>query len=240
MENISNISIPNNFCVICQEESPILLISCTIFARPNDEVIGLCPHKFCQSCFRKENISSSLACTFNCPCCHSPFYIHLKSLDEAILIGEAATLSNYIFPILFSTSTLIDEKEDEKVHNINMVMIEKFEAALELNPTHFTSLYSSFLASQYGQLFLVRNCREYRPSTDYYISRAYKSALRLLDHPAISESVNESIKCLCYYELSHIFYEHYNHSAALKYSKLGYEYCLRSSDHTDLAIYKAE
>ena len=52
------------------------------------------------------------------------------------------------------------------------------------------------------------------------------------------EKGNESIRTDCYYRLSRAFYTLHNPSAALKYSKLAYEHCLRSPNRTKLNNYK--
>ena len=74
----------------CRKDTSLLMSSNV----SSSGVGGYCNHKFCQSCFRNDNISlvnkASLAC--NCPCCYAPFYGHILSFEEAVLIGEAATL----------------------------------------------------------------------------------------------------------------------------------------------------
>ena len=94
MASSSNISLPHDKCMKCRAKS-FLLSSC-------DRVFGNCNHKFGLSCFKKENmtIASTISTNykFNCPCCRTLFYENMQSIDEAILIGEAVTLSNHIAP----------------------------------------------------------------------------------------------------------------------------------------------
>ena len=78
----------------CRKETGILLSSLDLRG-----FVRLCDHKFCQSCFRKENANTTINTnnTFSCPFCHASFYENMKSMDEAVLIGEAATLNNHIY-----------------------------------------------------------------------------------------------------------------------------------------------
>ena len=89
MELVSVFSFLSSTCMKCQNESDILLCSTS----PGG-IKGLCSHRFCQSCFRIENmdLASSPPHTFKCPCCHAGFYGSIQSIDEAILLGEANTL----------------------------------------------------------------------------------------------------------------------------------------------------
>ena len=88
MENNSSISLPREKCMKCGVECDILMSSRT-------KVFGNCDHKFCQSCFRIENMRFSIGTSrmFKCPCCRTLFYDDILSIEEAILTGEAATLS---------------------------------------------------------------------------------------------------------------------------------------------------
>ena len=94
MANSSNLSLPREKCMKCQEERGILMSA----NRPN----RLCDHKFCQICFRKEN--ADLACgptyTFKCAYCNIPFYENMQSIDEAVIVGEAATIRTHIFKFI--------------------------------------------------------------------------------------------------------------------------------------------
>ena len=81
MEGSINMSLPHQNCMKCGEEHDILLSSSPIFG-------GCSHHKFCQSCFRKENADLPLDSDlpFTCPCCHTPPYKAAESFDEAILL----------------------------------------------------------------------------------------------------------------------------------------------------------
>ena len=213
----------------CRVDSAILLSPCY-------GVTGLCDHKFCQSCFRKENIelAYSLTHTFKCPCCHSPFYDNMHSIDEAILIGEASTLYAFILPQFVFPSLVGDVTE---AHEINKLATEKLEEALQLNSTNFNCLYTLFSICSNSQKFFLEHKVE-NSYSEFYRLRIYDLAFKLLDHPAIPES-HESVRGACNEQLAGIFTVHLNHSAALHYSKLAYEHYLRSSDHTYLLSSKA-
>lgn len=59
----------------CGEESTILLSSLAAFF----EITDLCDHKFCESCFKKENtdLAKIETYTFSCPCC-PPYFMKLR------------------------------------------------------------------------------------------------------------------------------------------------------------------
>ena len=160
----------------------------------------------------------------------------MRSIDEAILIGEAATLSEHVSPYLFSISdTMTTEIDVGRVKEINGLIINKLEAALLINPTNFDTLYSLFLICSYGYKYLT----EYELNEnelEFYRLKIFNYSYMLLDHSAIDGY--ETIESDCYYELAYIFCLYYNYSAALKYSKIAYEHCLRSSNHTDIANFK--
>ena len=103
------------------------------------------------------NFASGLAHAITCPCCHIPFYENSKSIDEAILIGEAATLFNHIPPHLLSTDVVIGAEERLRVNQINKVVTDKLESALVLNSTNFNTLYSLFLSGSFAYKFLLNN-----------------------------------------------------------------------------------
>ena len=143
MKNRSNTSSLHEKCTKCRKESDILL-------SPRSRCSGdLCSHKVCQSCFRKENINLRIGetHTYKCPCCHIPFYEYMRSIGEAILIGEANTLFKNIAPTLLSTSSTILSRENViNTIEMNDLVIAKVGAALLLNPTSFDTLYFLFLS----------------------------------------------------------------------------------------------
>ena len=162
----------------------------------------------------------------------------MQSIDEAILIGEAATTSNHISPILLSTSeTTIEAESLHRVDELNKMVIKRLEAALELNPTNFDTLHLVFCSCCYGHRFLIDN-KVYHTSLQYYTTKSLEYSLKVLNHPTALVD-NETEQADCCRELTDIFYENCNYPAALKYAKLAYEHCLRSSDHTNLSGYKA-
>ena len=224
-------------CMSCREDNDILLSKCT---RPG--VSGCCDHKICKSCFRKENsyIASTSIHPFTCPCCHAVYFYDMQSVDEAVLIGEATNLTSCID--LHMTRDVIPAEEVLNIFEIIDKAIEMFEAAIVLNPTNVYTLYLLFLIScralrfsiNHGHLILYSNV----PPIDEWCAIMYANILRVLDLPAASDEGNEAIKSDCCDQLARVYNANRNYFAALKYSKLAYEICLRSSDHTHLSKYK--
>ena len=239
--NCSNMSFPCKKCMKCGVEIDILISSHGFIF---NGVIGRCDHKFCQSCFRIENTNSAFSRsnnTFNCPCCHASFYKNMKSIEEAVMFGEATNLSDCISPQLFLKSDpMAPVYSVTEVCKLNTLVIENLEAALRLNPTNFDTLYFLYLSCCGGHRFLVEHnliAHSLRDSLPFYRSKFLDYSYRLLDHPAIPEHY-EFIRGECFYELACIFHTYSNYPAAVKYAKLAYEFCLRSSDQTGLSIYK--
>ena len=56
---------------------------------------------------------------FNCPCCHTLFYENMQSIDEAILIGEAATLSTS--PLSYSQQVLLRFQQKRLLRLLNLI-----------------------------------------------------------------------------------------------------------------------
>ena len=203
-------------------------------------VVG-CNHKFCEKCFRLVNkdLISNLKYTFNCPCCHASLFVDMKSIEEAVLIGEAATIRIQMTPQLLQLkSTTITFENIICINDKNIMAIEKLEVALQFNITNFNTLYSLFCACRHGHTFLIQH-DVYDPYMLFYTSRLVDYAFILLDHSAIPEGYEGTIRGCCYYQLACIFYAYNNNSVTLKYSKLAYEYCLRSTDQTNLSSCKA-
>ena len=236
MENSSRISLLRASCTKCRQQSDILMSFSTFFGG----VTSPCDHKFCQSCFRKENtkIAFSLNCTFTCPCCYKLFFANIQSIDEAILIGEAAAMRLRLNPILLPATDFMVTFEDLTcMADMYTKLINKLEAALLLNPTSYFTLYLLFSSCSDGYMFLKSH-----KGGDYISAanglRLLKYSFRLLDHPTVSEQGYEVTKCMCYFELAGIFKAYLNHPAALEYSKLAYELCLRSPNHAMLSTVK--
>ena len=197
MSTSNNISVPNNKCMKCREERDILMSSCSQL----DYVFGCCDHKFCESCFRKENtnLSSSRSnYTCNCPCCHSLFYENTKSIDEAILIGEAFTIRTHISNQLSRNSTDL-----KYLDVVNKLAVKKLEEALVLNPANIDSLNLVFRSCCHGYRVLVQTEKSDSIS-DYYILKSFEYSYKLLDHPSLSERY-ESVKDECSYKLATVF-----------------------------------
>ena len=236
MANSSNISLPLKKCMKCGEESALLLSSCTPFG-----MIGNCNHKFCQNCFRKENTASNLTCSFSCPCCHTPFYESIQSIDEAIIIGEVvATTRNHIYPKLISSAE-VGISADDLIYldKMNKSVVEKLGTAILLNPANFYTLYLLFVSCNNCHTFLVKNELS-KSDIEFYGLKLFNYSLTLLDHPKVPASARyDVITGECCYELARMFHKYRNWSPALKYSKLAYEHCLREPGHTDLSICKA-
>ena len=236
MENSSNISLPRSKCMKCHEESAILLSSCSLA----DEVTGLCDHQICQSCFSMENrsIGSSTSITFKCPCCHAPFIESMQSIEEAILIGEASTLRNYIASQLVSTNTMISKEALVSINEMNKSVLEKLETALQLTSTNFETLHFLFVTCTDGHRFVANHQEVHKFPSEFYRLKIFDYSYKLLDHPSISERGNESVKLTCCYQLAKIFHAYHNYPSALTYSRLAYELCLRSSEQASLSGYK--
>ena len=236
MSRRSNISLPREKCMKCRTENDILMSS----QGPSSRIINnYCSHKFCQSCFIKENkdLDSSTTYRFTCPLCHAPFYENLPSIDEAILIGEAANMFSHLLPHLQRTTDReIADEDKESIDELNILIIKKLESALQLNPTNFTNLYSLFISCSRGLEFLTNHILS-DSHADFYRRKIYDYSYQLLDHPAISERY-AILMPECFYQLSNIFHIYLNHPAAHKYAKLAYEHCLRSN-HADLSLCKS-
>ena len=234
INNIINISLPREQCMKCQDKSTILLCAFT-----HSGVVGLCSHKFCRTCFLKANTGSALSptYTFICPCCHILLYQNMRLIDEAILIGEAATLSVYIFPHIsppsqdsFATDEDADDEDILRYNDMNKLVIEKLETALQANPNNFDTLYALFLSCSYGHTYLLEHDMSATLS-DYYGAKLFSYSLKLLDHSSLS-GPRESVTAECFLQLSCVFNIYRNYPAALTYAKLAYT-------HTPLSTYKA-
>ena len=227
MENSSNISLPREKCMNCKAESDILMSSRPMFVGDNR-----CNHKFCQRCFRNESMTICANYTFKCPCCHTLFYDYIQSVEEAILIGEANTISIYLYPhVSLSKDVAIATDDITFTNEMIRVVAQNLEAALQLNPTNIYSLYLLYNNNSTGHRFLITHdiCN---PSVGSYNINMYSYSLKLLDSQA-KPLGHEGFRSDCSNALASIFYVNHNYPSALKYAKLAYEWCLRSSDHSD-------
>ena len=217
----------------CREENDILMSSCSHFG----VVVGDCDHKFCQNCFRLENISTNViinTSSFNCPCCSTVFYSNMRSIEEAVHIGEAATLSIYLSPKLSPPADpVISDEYISHINQLNKVVIEKLEAALLLNPSNFDTLYFLSRSCYAGLKFLYDNDQLSDKHADFCRIKLFSYAYRLIDH---TPGRYDSFKVESCYQLASVFGAYSNYSAALEHDKLAYEYCLRSPDQKIVCI----
>ena len=170
---------------------------------------------------------------YTCPCCHGLFYDNIQSIDDAILIGEAATLFKHITPQLFSVRGTVMAGDLIRIHEMNKLVIEKLELGLQSNPTNFDIMHSLNVSCSDGA-FCLESHDEINFPSKFYRLRLFDYSLRILDHPAISVGP-ETVKTDCYHHLAEIFSEYHNYSASFKYAKLAYEHCVRSTEHRDLS-----
>ena len=215
----------------CREESDLLMSS----HAPSSGNIGNCNDKFCQSCFKREN-KNTTNCTFTCPRCRAPYYDNIKSIDEAILIGEATNIRARISPQLLSTGVEMSDQNITSLIEMNEIIIEKVNSALLLNPSSFLSLYSLFRAYGNCHRFLI-SYKQTDSHIELYRLKALEYAYKLIDHPVVSGQY-EFVRTECYFDIASIFLDYQNWSAAHKYAKLTYEHCLRSPRQTHLNSYK--
>ena len=242
MANSSLVSLPRSKCMKCRDERTFLMSSDIYFS----EVNGYCTrHQFCQACFRKENITlieeSTANVIFKCPCCHGRFYKDILSIDEAVLIGEAFTASNYIHNHLTTPVHIAMTQERIKsISDINKIVIDKFESALLLNPTSFNIIYTLFLIYCDGHLFLYQHNLLDNLSLEFYNIKSFDYSLKVTHHPILMTSGNRArILGECLHQLAFVFYLYNNYSPALQFSKLAYEQRIRAfEDNGQLASYK--
>ena len=140
----------------CREESGILIRSFNRSGR-------LCYHKFCQSCFIKENtdLDSSTSRKFTCPCCHGSIYDNILPIEEPVLLCEVYTLSAYIVPEI---SRKMSEEDVENIYIILKKTIKTLEATLHLNPTSFRALSLLLRAGSEGMDFVNATHEIYCPA----------------------------------------------------------------------------
>ena len=226
------IKLPLEKCMKCAVESYVLLNSHAGFAG----VDGQCIHKFCQSCFRNENANHSTS-KFTCPCCYTVFYENINSIDEAIIIGKALTMRFHLSPLLLlPRGTVITAEDLIYINELNKEVIRSLEA-LQLNLMNLFVLYLLVLSCYNGYTFLIEH-KQLNCPAEFYRVKQYYYTHQLLDLPTVSGQYDQVIRGECCFHLAHIFTVHHNYPSALKYSKLAYEHCLRSSDHTNLSLCK--
>ena len=202
---------------------------------------GNCIHIFCIQCFKNEN-KDNKAHIFRCPFCKIQLYNHIKYLNEAILIGEGS------YHNLYASSFVSVGRDDEFAETFRKA-IRKFEEALLLNPLNFITI--SFLYGTHHSLieYLKSILRTLNPITDeaYAIllestdlnKKYYDYCFEMLEI-AFDSSGNCLIDNPYVYSatLADGFAYKNNYHTALKYAKMAYEQCLRSTDHSTLPIHK--
>ena len=139
---------------------------------------------------------------------------------------------------LLTTQSLPRSAETTNEYRIDMIkmVFEKLEAALLLNPARFDTLFLLSLSCSDGHIYLSNHYIG-GSAIKFYISKMLDYSHKLLNHTAISEW-NHFVKSECCNDLVALFEMYNNPSAALNYSKLAYEHCLRSCDHSKLLAYK--
>ena len=226
--------------------------------------IGRCYHIYFSSCFKKENDFDFTSKLPRCPCCQKLFYEYVESMEEALLIGEAAYLLNdskYISPEL--------GRDESVIHKLYNEALSKYEQALLINPSNIIVKYcivqccvkgleycrevqDSFVTpAQYGipriQIMLKINSAEHYHCCELLYNLSYE-----LIEQAFDEQGKSRIHILWdtkgypkenrleewYNALSNVLLDNSNITAALQYAKLAYETCLRSPSQPNLDKYK--
>ena len=216
-------------------------------------LIGSCRHIICTKCFKAENINTPG--NYKCPYCKQPFFQFIKSIEEAILIGRAASLSlsGGIFQLKYGKS-----KSEMFVNKAYKDAIELFEQALLINPTNIVIIkcilhlsvnrlehYNDIASKPIDRMSITaRNASTENATEVYrYKQRAYECCVDLIDSAFDSTGRsllvglhNEDLsprtdKIEDYYDiLATLFYQSSNYSMAFSYAKKAYELSLRSSN----------
>ena len=234
-------------CLKCDCNRNLLCAYSGLFVK-----VGNCDHIFCEDCFRKDNydVNNQINKKFGCPFCKEQFYNYFQTLDEAVLLGEAAF---YSYKIGLNQMRHVGSNDGIHIHILQNKAIEKCEKALELNENSFAALCCLIL-------YLNNGVHEYRHllkrpdfnslpiergnlnELKYYYNRKYSCFLKLFeifideagrhrfDKPLVSEPGY-------YYALyAQSFYHSHNFSAAFRYSKIAYEYSIRLPHSTSNVI----
>ena len=228
-------------CQNCNRTSEKMLCSYSCLR----DVIGNCPHFFCEACFKAKNKK----CNFiaenkpQCPCCNLPFFNFIGSFEEAVLIGEGA------YTIFYGSHQATLECDGDQKQNMSVVLeraIPKFEEALSFNSINIITL--SCLAMCYdtgieddltesSDIAIEINWTTQRLQT--YMKKLYDNILTLIDHCFDVSGKSLVADLDKYYTLlARVFRRAGNITGAFKYYKLAYEYCLRSSDRSKLSACK--
>ena len=212
-------------CSNCHQITDNLLLS---YCKRSDE-----GHLFCLDCFKITNKTSSGG-NMKCPCCRDLFCNYGQSLDECILIGEG-NYTSYEARYEANQGT-----KAEYVYRIREKAIEQYDAALVMNPTNYVVIDS--LNKVY--IDCLEYCAEavHNPKVTIQATierkrlnqKLHNSCLFVIDHYLTIEPPDFNLlthNCLL---LARMFESISNYAASMKYYKSAYEYCLRSTDRTQL------
>ena len=227
-------------------------------------MIGSCYHIYCPSCFKEENDFGFKNKKPKCPCCYSFFYEYVDSIEEALLIGEAAYL-NYDAEIRSHNLG----RDKSVTHTIQNKAIDLFEQALLLNPSNIIAMFCTMHSCLRGldycreidnnakpaqypipsvqKLLQINSAERYHCRQSIYdcclnlIEKAYDSHGKSLIHIHLNPLGQPTVPKLeeFYSILGTVFHESGNQSAALKHAKLAYEISL-CSGRSGLDEYKSE
>ena len=223
--------------------------------------IGSCYHIYCSSCFKKENDFDFKSKKPLCPCCKNVYYEHIKSVEEALLKGEAAYLIN---DALYQSLG----RDKSVIHSLYNEALSKYEKALLINPSNIVTMYSIIYSCLQGLDYCegidssVKNAQYDLPSVQrmvqinsaeshHYLEMEYECCLDLIEQVFDSHGQsrihilhdNEGQPTVpkleeFYNHLALIFLRSGNIPEGFKCSKLAYEICLRSPLQARLDRYK--
>ena len=246
-------------CMKCNSVSEALLCSFDHLS-----MIGSCYHISCSNCFKNENNFDFKTKKPKCPCCSSFFYEYVESIEEALLIGEAAYF-NYDAEIRSHNLG----RDKSVIHTINNKAIELFEKALLLSPSNIITIFCTMHSCLRGldycreidnnakpaqypipsvqKLLQINSAERHHCRQTIFdcclnlLEKAYDSHGKSLIHIHLNPLGQPTVPKLeeFYSILGTVFHESGNQSAALKYAKLAYETSLRSG-RSGLGEYKSE
>ena len=218
-------------CSNCHQITDNLLLS---YCKRSDE-----GHLFCLDCFKNANKTNSRG-NMKCPCCTEIFCSCVLSLEECILIGEG----NYTcYEAQYEAN---QGSKAEYVYRIREKAIDQYEAALFMNPTNYVvtdSLNKVYIDCLEYCAEAVHNPRVTIQATiekKRINQKLHDSCLSLIDRCNTIETPDFNLlthNCLL---LARMFESISNYAASMKYYKLAYEYCLRSTDRTHLEEHKQD
>ena len=253
--------VENRKCMKCNVKTNSLLCSFDHLG-----LAGNCYHIYCRSCFKKENDSDFMTKKPICPCCQKLFFEYIESIEEALLIGEAAYLINDAKLDDFSNL-----KRDKSVlQDLYKSAMKKYERALLLNPTNIIVMYCILQCCINGYEYCaevqnnikpaqfclpgVQNLLHTSSSERYHCrQRIYDLSFDLMKR-AFDAHGKSRMHIICdtlglprvnkleeyYNALGSMFLDSGNIPASFKCVKLAYETCLQSPSQSGLDKYKAD